>query len=516
MTTKRTITAAGRKISGKNADKLQTAFLELGAVLIDAGVIGEDSLKELLEDAEEEANETPEEKVKEDSEEISAAAKNDFIRTVKLKSWVMELNTTLKYFGDRLEMMFAASDAVLLQVLGKVVDRTEGATQLQADLKILLIDLCAKHPGAMDSTENYYSYDYMNMAAAPDAKESVQAVSTLIDQVKRSTWHGRLETTLRIFKDQYTRLHLCPAPELARMVGAGVTRSDAIAQCRDDLFTLLAELGSDHPDAAENGESYSPYFQLSAVEPKPPAVKTPKEEMAADLEDVVELAIACEAIPIQARSAIASNRREFEGVLFRIDEPSECAPSVGPGLPLYIPRSVAESAVHSCSGLPLDADSSLSRHANHDIAGVMMAARIEGNDFIVSGYLYDWSRGEKVNTISANKDNLGMSMNASAVGREVDTNGQKVYWIDSLDLLGANILYAAKATYQKTRVLSAGTDLEHLENTELDDTAIAEEDLVVSAQSTKLDDQLNMVGCQMTALNLDLSRLVTQLSVFSA
>jgi Sec-independent protein translocase protein TatA len=143
-------------------------------------------------------------------------------------------------------------------------------------------------------------------------------------------------------------------------------------------------------------------------------------------------------------------------VLFRIDEPSESAPSVGPGLPLYVPKAVAEEALSTVSGLPLDAHDNLSQHSNPDIAGVMLSASIQGNDFRVSGYLYDWSQSDKVAKIAANKEQLGMSMNANAIGHEAEVDGRKVFWVDKLELLGANILFSEKATYRQTRLLSAG------------------------------------------------------------
>ena len=46
-------------------------------------------------------------------------------------------------------------------------------------------------------------------------------------------------------------------------------------------------------------------------------------------------------------------------------------------------------------------------------------------------------------------------MNAAASGHETVMDGKKVYHIDRLVLLGANILYSDRATYKKTRLISA-------------------------------------------------------------
>lgn len=145
-----------------------------------------------------------------------------------------------------------------------------------------------------------------------------------------------------------------------------------------------------------------------------------------------------------------ANRHPVRGVLFRVDEPSESAPSIGTGKPLFIPRAVAERIVGHVKNLPLDADDSLGKHANDKIVGVMVKAEIVGNDFIVEGHLWPWNNRAKVGLISANNGQLGMSMNAYAKGRNEVVNGVETFWIEELDLLGANILFRDRATFRKT------------------------------------------------------------------
>ena len=149
------------------------------------------------------------------------------------------------------------------------------------------------------------------------------------------------------------------------------------------------------------------------------------------------------------------NTTPLKGVLFRIDEPSESAPSKGSAYPLFIPRDVAEKAmefVNAAKGLPLDADDSLSKHANEDIIGIMTSAEIEGSDFVVKGHLFPWNQKNKVGAIALNQNDLGMSLNGKASGNIVEMNGVKVFSLSSLEILGANILLKNRATYQKTRL----------------------------------------------------------------
>lgn len=153
------------------------------------------------------------------------------------------------------------------------------------------------------------------------------------------------------------------------------------------------------------------------------------------------------------------NTTPLKGVLFRIDEPSESAPSKGSAYPLFIPMGVAERAmefVNAAKGLPLDADDSLSKHANEDIIGIMTSAEIEGSDFVVKGHLFPWSQKNKVGAIALNQNDLGMSLNGKASGNIVEMNGVKVFSLSSLEILGANILLKNRATYQKTRIYPMG------------------------------------------------------------
>lgn len=439
--------AAGKTLSKKNEERLRTAYMHISEVLLDAGVIDASNLAELenskLEDDED------------DPEDISAAAA-PFVRQVKLANWDSELRTTLRFFGERYEMFHACSDEQLTRLVGDE-ERSAAIVSLRDDLEALLLELSNKHPGPSEDSDYYYS-PYLEMAAKEPAVQAeqreareVNAASDFITRVKRANWHERLETTLSFFYSRYELLHVCSDEDLIKYLGEkDVDRAAAIAELRSDLLMLLVELSNDHPGPIESGDYYPGYFCLSVKAEQRTAVKV----NAAAGEVVISFDSSVAQIQAYATPE-GTNNRTFEGTLFRIDEPSEGIPSVGPNLPLYVPRSVAEAALRDVSGLPLDAHSSLSQHSNPDIVGVMMAARIVDNDFRVKGYLFDWNVPDKVEAITASRDDLGMSMNATAVGHETEVNGIKVFWIDSLTLKGGNILYAERATYKKTRVFSA-------------------------------------------------------------
>lgn len=177
----------------------------------------------------------------------------------------------------------------------------------------------------------------------------------------------------------------------------------------------------------------------------------------------LEFAVSARAHSDMASPYTATNERAIEGVLFQTDAVSEGSPNVGPGMPLYIPRHVAEAAVQEINNSqlpkPLDAHDSLSQHANTEIVGAIVNARLDGNDFVVRGILWDANQPRKVQSILAAKDQLGMSVNATVKGHpERLTNGRSVFWIDTIRVLGANILFADRATYRGTRIINASQE----------------------------------------------------------
>ena len=196
-----------------------------------------------------------------------------------------------------------------------------------------------------------------------------------------------------------------------------------------------------------------------------------------------EIEIKCRGMWEEESAQVESNRHPIRGVLFKIDTPSECAPSIGTGHPLYVPRKVAEEALKNIEGLPLDADDSLSNHANDQIVGVMVGAEIVGNDFVVKGHLWPYNNQKKVNLIRARQGELGMSMNAYASGHLVVVDGREVFWINKLELLGANILFGAKATYKTTSFAASA---------EQDDDAQSDVAIAASGETHNSQEENNM------------------------
>lgn len=251
---------------------------------------------------------------------------------------------------------------------------------------------------------------------AMTTRETIVQASDFKDWALEASWYRRLETILNIFTYYFDWM--------------AFSQPDDVPELIEDLGELLTGLFNDAQNIAAQDEE-----AIAAS-----AGRDCKIEMtlnaSADIKDT-------------------SNDHPFQGVLCKLNQSSEGVPAVGPGLPLYISTEVAQTFLYACSGLPLDAHSNLSEHDNESVVGVMLGGQISGDDFIVRGRLWGFNCPEKVAAIKANQSSLGMSMNAMASGVEDTIDGRLVYRVTRLKLMGANILYANKATYQQTKVVTA-------------------------------------------------------------
>lgn len=325
-------------------------------------------------------------------------------------------------------------------------------------------------------------------------KKDISAAGTLSEMVTVQTWHQSLRTVMEYFQSMFYSAVCSDNPE----------KNDRVEELTSDFLTIVRDLAKNPPRMTQDGQKiYAGDHQAetadsevpvvvqptldnseleTAPEPEfvPEAFPKPESEVVSDLERLLGASVPLEeptavqaasqnlsfsvleednplVLQIEAKGRIelsATNERAVEGILFKIDRPSEAIPSVGPGLPLYIPRSVASEAL-ACLDFsrpkPIDAHDSLSKHASTEIVGAMTSARIDGDDFWIAGVLWDYNQPEKIEAISAAQDHLGMSVNATAEGHPAEVNGRSVWQIDRLRILGANILFSEKATFKKTR-----------------------------------------------------------------
>jgi len=458
------IQAAGRAISGKNAGRIKDAWATLTNLLVEHEWLDKNYLM-------------PEKKAEEtgDSPEILAADKKAmgtssiFLKSVQAQTWIESLRIALYGFGSEFQdFLDATPERLGMLTRRSTLSRDELVSNLIDDLKTFLEGhaIAAPEMGANGGgiPSRYAPYDgaYRGADRAIWASEksdaekgspettSLQAAmfgdKSLKDTIDQLSWRDRLATTLRVFSWQFHSV-CCVGEdddeEMETEAEEAAERQSGAAGLIKDLLDVLNQLCKDHPAI---GSGSSPYasLQLSASD-----VDSQKVE--------IELSAFQVVLADDSSEEVNLNRHPVEGILFRVDEASEGIPSIGPGLPLYIPSAVAQECLSQVSGLPLDAHDTLTKHAQEEPTGVMLSASISGKDFCIKGLLWPWNKADKVTAIKAAKGSLGMSMNAAAIGHEVTlnagtSNAQKVFWITKLILLGANILYAARATYKQTRL----------------------------------------------------------------
>ena len=382
---------------------------------------------------------------------------------------------------------------VLIQAAGRVLSQKNVDTLKAAfiDIGKLLIAAGTIAPSELgDLFEEVGDALEENQSGA----EVVQA-GCLKDDFAINAWQNNFKEALRLFEYRVRDIFFGMKSDdyLVRHYGHGVTiDKKAIAK---DIVSELGEILTGLFDGLPITELETPGAQHFAPPPvsiyaegsPEPEVDTVAAQStpALDGEIIPDVKIELDLVfdrPIEVLAAEkrgrgrppqSANNRPIRGVLFRIDEPSETAPSKGSDYPLFIPKAVAEQAliaINASKGLPLDADPSLAKHANKEIVGVMVAAEIQDKDFIVQGHLFQWNQQDRVDAISDNQELLGMSLNAHASGAVTQIDGKDVFCLSHLDILGANILLKDRATYQKTRLIpteiAASSSVEQPENVE--------------------------------------------------
>jgi hypothetical protein len=332
-------------------------------------------------------------------------------------------------------------------------------------------------------------------------KQEVEA-GRLSDNVKTATWFDSVRRSLAMFNSSFMELHRSSEVQIERQYGSGSTRNQVSSDLIADLNALLLEYRDNYPGGGENVgylppvasyDNYGMYASASEAEAQKPQevlAQAPQLYIPERLELFMEFD--CAAREIIASKANNANQIPFEGVLFRIEEISESAPAKGSDCPLYVPMDVAIAAakqLNASPGLPLDADESLSCHSDENVVGTIIEAAIRGKDFVVKGFLHPRNQKKKVDLIANNKERLGMSMNAFAAGRKTDIDGKRAYCIETLELLGANILFANRATWQRTRVLAAeiAASAKPEDDEEMSDFSI------VSQRIEKLNESINLL-----------------------
>ena len=150
------------------------------------------------------------------------------------------------------------------------------------------------------------------------------------------------------------------------------------------------------------------------------------------------------------------NRYPWRGVLTQIDAPSTRAPNGAKGHRVLIPRAVAEEALPSLMGMPVNVAGDQRDHAKQHIIGVITSATIEGKDLVVAGHLFHKNVPEKVEEVHDNTSQLGMSFEIGDV--LVEDDQAPIWTLQHLIFTGAAILEKTAAAYQDTAIAANATE----------------------------------------------------------
>ncbi len=143
------------------------------------------------------------------------------------------------------------------------------------------------------------------------------------------------------------------------------------------------------------------------------------------------------------------NRVPFEGVLTRVDEPSNRPPSGARGHRVILTRVAAMMALPSLMGMAIDYAPGWDGHDARRKCGIITQADVEGNCLRVSGYLFgkDFPEVEQRMRRSA-AGTMGMSYEIADA--HVEDMNAEVWTLTRATFTGAAILLREKAAYRNT------------------------------------------------------------------
>jgi hypothetical protein len=144
------------------------------------------------------------------------------------------------------------------------------------------------------------------------------------------------------------------------------------------------------------------------------------------------------------------NRKNFEGILTKIGEPSDSAPSGSGGRRVLITPAAAEQAIPSLLGMGVNLTEKMDGHAPTAKIGVITSAEVRGSDLMVAGILYCADFPEATLRVNLLQAQLGMSFEARNLSVE-DSDADPLV-INSLYFTGASILMKDRAAYRSTRL----------------------------------------------------------------
>ena len=144
------------------------------------------------------------------------------------------------------------------------------------------------------------------------------------------------------------------------------------------------------------------------------------------------------------------NKIPFHGVLTRLDDASDRAPSGARGHRVLITAAAAHEALPTLIGMAVGFKVGWDGHDARQKCGMITHAWIEGNAVWVRGHIFGRDFPEVVRAMRDQQEPLGMSYELADA--HVADMRASIWTITSATFTGAAILKADKAAYKSTRI----------------------------------------------------------------
>lgn len=143
------------------------------------------------------------------------------------------------------------------------------------------------------------------------------------------------------------------------------------------------------------------------------------------------------------------NRIEFEGVLTRVNEASDKAPSGARGHRVLLTEEAATGALPSLLGMAVDFRPGWDGHDARRKCGVITDAYLAGTELRVKGYLYGRDFPEVAEKLSSCEEG-SMGMSYELADARVENMRAEIWKLTRATFTGAAILLRNKAAYRNT------------------------------------------------------------------
>jgi len=140
------------------------------------------------------------------------------------------------------------------------------------------------------------------------------------------------------------------------------------------------------------------------------------------------------------------NRVPFEGILTKIDVPSDTSPNGARGHQVVLTRQAAIQALPSLIGMGINYSDTYDTHNHRYKCGIITKAQIVENDIVIKGFVYGKDCPELV--LRAQQRDLGMSYEIH--GAHVHDMRETVWTLSNVTFTGAAVLARNKAAYKST------------------------------------------------------------------